>query len=51
MMDGKLGGVSGRGSEGGKRMGMYYEWGGKDGIMSDWREMSKLGRRCLGGEV
>ena len=51
MMDRNLGALSATPTDGAKTIGMYYQCGRKDPIMTDWSQITKLGTSSLGGDV
>jgi len=50
-MDRNLGALSATPTDGAKTIGMYYQCGRKDPIMTDWSQITKLGTSSLGGDV
>lgn len=48
MMDRNLGALSATPTDGAKTIGMYYQCGRKDPIMTDWSQITKLGTSSLG---
>ena len=51
MMDRNLGALSATPTDGAKTIGMYYQCGRKDPILTDWSQITKLGTSSLGGDV